>query len=224
MTSTENRRPLKTRGADWAGRLAKRMAAADISPDLISASSVALAVLGGALLCASGQLGPVARAVVLVLAAACIQLRLLANMMDGMVAVEHGRGSAYGPIWNELPDRFADVLFLAGAGYGAFTAGYELGAALGWLCAVLAVLTAYIRELGRSLGLPADFSGPMAKPHRMFALTVACLVSCLEPLWDWKGQTFLIALAVIALGALATTWRRTRHMAAGIKAKAGPAS
>lgn len=213
MSETESRRPLKTRGRAWSQRLAARLARMGLSPDILSAASVALAVLGGAALCWTGVVSGPARVLFLLLAAACIQLRLLANMLDGMVAVEHGLGSPYGPIWNEMPDRIADILFLAGAGYGAYAAGHGAGAALGWLCAVLAVLTAYVRELGRALGHPADFRGPMAKPHRMFVLTVACLLSTVEPLWDWRGQTFLIALTIIALGAAATAWRRTALLA-----------
>ena len=50
-------------------------------------------------------------------AAACIQLRLLCNLFDGMVAVEGGFKTKSGEIYNELPDRVADVLILAGAGY-----------------------------------------------------------------------------------------------------------
>lgn len=221
MTDTENRRPLKTRDKAWSGRLAARLARRGVSPDLLSATSVVVAILGGACLCWTGLLAGPGRVVFLMLSATCIQLRLLANMMDGMVAVEHGRGSAYGPIWNELPDRIADILFLAGAGYGAYAAGHEVGAALGWLCAVLAVLTAYVRELGRSLGLAADFRGPMAKPHRMFALTVACILAMFEPLWGWRGETFLIALTIIAAGAVITAWRRTAGLAKGLRASAG---
>ena len=213
MTELENRRPLKTRGKGWSQRLAARLARMGVSPDLISGASVTIAILGGALLCWTGMLAGPERVICLFLAAVCIQLRLLANMMDGMVAVEHSLGSPYGPIWNELPDRIADLLFLAGAGYGAAAAGHGLGSALGWLCAVLAVLTAYIRELGRSLGHPADFRGPMAKPHRMFALTVACVVAMFEPLWGWRGQTFMIALAIIAIGAILTAGRRTALLA-----------
>jgi phosphatidylglycerophosphate synthase len=213
----ENRRPLKTRSAAWAGVMAQQWAKAGIKPDTISAASICVAILGAAVLCASGMTTGPARVVLLLIAIACIQGRLLFNMLDGMVAVEHGRGSALGPIWNELPDRFADIVLLAGAGYGAYAAGHGLGPTLGWICAVLAVLTAYVRELGRGLGQPADFSGPMAKPHRMFALSVACLVSMFEPLWGWRGHAFVIALAVIALGCLATVWRRTAHLGRRLK-------
>lgn len=213
MTATpENRRPLKTRSAGWAGALAAALGKAGVSPDTISFLSVAFAVVGSAGLAMAGTSDGAARAGWLLLAAFGIQLRLLANMLDGMVAVEHGRGGPSGPIWNELPDRIADALFLVTAGYAAAAAGLAAGAWLGWLAALLALLTAYVRELGRGLGFPADFSGPMAKPHRMFALTVACLVAMAEPLWGWRGQAMLLALGVIAAGSLVTVWRRTARL------------
>jgi phosphatidylglycerophosphate synthase len=211
MSDTDNRRPLKTRGAAWAGRLADALGRARVSPDIISATSVAFAVLGASLLLWSGATESMGfRAFLLVIAAVTIQLRLLCNMLDGMVAVEHGLGGPNGPIWNELPDRIADVLFLTAAGYAA---GVEW---LGWLAALLAMLTAYVRELGRGLGQPADFSGPMAKPHRMAALTLACLVAAAEPLWGWHGHAMIIGLAVIAALTAFTAVRRTRHLARGL--------
>ena len=42
-------------------------------------------------------------------------------------------------------------------------------------------MTAYVREVVKSAGAPADFSGPMAKPHRMFWMTVFALVSIFDP-------------------------------------------
>jgi phosphatidylglycerophosphate synthase len=127
-------------------------------------------------------------------------------------------------VWNELPDRVADVLLLAGAGYGAATAGLDGGDALGWIAAVLAVMTAYVRELGRGLGQPADFSGPMAKQHRMAALTATCAVSALEPLWGGKGQMILVGLLVIGIGTLVTVARRTRNLVRGLRSVSSPSS
>jgi len=215
----DNRRPLKVRDAAFARRMARGLAEAKVAPDAISAASVAFAALGGALLMTAGALdGGLFRAVLFVLAALCIQARLLCNLLDGLVAVEHGRAGPAGPIWNELPDRIADVLLLAGAGYGVQSAGIEAGAAVGWIAAVLAVLTAYVRELGRGLGQPADFSGPMAKQQRMATLTAFCGVSALEPLWRGHGPVLLCGLAVIAAGSLVTVIRRTGNLARGLRA------
>ena len=215
MAEAANRRPLKSRGAGWARALAAALAQADVNPDLISAASTAFAALGGALLLGAGAIdhAPIARAALLLGAAACVQLRLLSNLLDGMIAVEHGLGSTAGPIWNELPDRIADVIFLAAAGYCAGDSGIVAAKEVGWICAALALLTAYLRELGRGLGFPADFSGPMAKPHRMAALTLTCAVAAIEPLWGWRGQSLMIGLVVIALGTALTAARRTRTLA-----------
>ncbi|HYG27908.1 MAG TPA: CDP-alcohol phosphatidyltransferase family protein [Caulobacteraceae bacterium] len=212
MSDPDNRRPLKSRGAGWANALAGVAGRARVSPDVISALSVCFAALGAALLLWSGAADPGAgRAALLIVAAVCIQLRLLCNLLDGMVAVEHGLGGPHGPIWNELPDRIADALLLVAAGYAAQAEW------LGWLCAVLALLTAYVRELGRGLGKPADFSGPMAKPHRMAALTIACLIAAAEPLWGWHGQALLMALMVIAAGTALTVGRRTARLARSLR-------
>ena len=221
MSEAANRRPLKSRSAGWATALAKALADADADPNLISAASVAFAALGGALLVWAGasQFAPL-RAGLFLGAAIAIQLRLLCNLLDGMVAVEHGRGSPSGPIWNELPDRLADLILLAAAGYAVASSGVRFGAAAGWLCAALAILTAYVREFGRGLGFPADFSGPMAKPHRMAALTIACAVSALEPLWGWRGIALMIGLVIISLGAALTVARRTGTLARRLAARA----
>ena len=213
MSDTANRRPLKSRDTGWARALAARLARAGASPDMISAGSMLFALAGAALFVAQASAEGALRAVELVLAGACVQLRLLCNLLDGMVAVEHGRGSPSGPIWNELPDRIADILFLAGAGYGAWLSGVGWGDDAGWAAAALAVVTAYVRELGRALGQPADFRGPMAKPHRMALLTAACAVAVAEPLWSWRGESLAIACAVIAAGAAVTAARRTLGLA-----------
>jgi phosphatidylglycerophosphate synthase len=208
-----NRRPIKSREAGWAHWLAKRLADGDVRPDLISGASIAFALLGAALLLAAGVIEVAGvRAVLLLGAAAMIQLRLVCNLLDGMVA-ERGRSSSAGAIWNELPDRFSDVALLAAAGYCAGASGLMFAVEIGWICACLALLTAYLREMGRGFGFAADFSGPMAKPQRMAALTIACVISALEPLWGWRGQTLLIALATVAIGTAITAARRTRTLA-----------
>jgi phosphatidylglycerophosphate synthase len=210
VADTANRRPIGQRDAGWARWAAAWLAREHASPDLISAGSVAASLLAGGLLLVAGGSQPIwLRAPLFLAAAAFIQLRLVCNLLDGMVAVEHGRGSPFGPIWNELPDRVSDVLVLVCAGYAARLDGLLFSAAMGWTCAVLALSTAYIRELGRGLGFPADFSGPFAKQQRMAALTIAAVISAIEPLWGWRGQVLMVALAVIAVGTAFTAARRT---------------
>jgi len=217
MSEVENRRPLKSRDKAWARRAAALLARAGIAPNAVSAMSMVFAGIGATLFVVSAGEPDAIRGALLVGAALSIQARLLCNLLDGMVAVEHVKGSPSGPIWNELPDRFADLFFLVGAGYAAARAGIAHAEIAGWLAGAGAVLTAYVRELGRGLGFPADFSGPMAKPHRMALLTAASVVAAFEPLWGWRGQTLAIALAIIALGTLVTVARRTRTLARRLK-------
>ena len=74
------------------------------------------------------------------------------------------------------------------------------------------MLTAYIRELGRANGHPSDFSGPMAKQHRMATVTAATLATLVEPLWDGHNQVLTIGLSVVAIGAAFTAFRRANTL------------
>jgi hypothetical protein len=53
----------------------------------------------------------------------------------------------------------------------------------------------------------------MAKQQRMAALTAACMVGAVEPLWGWRGQSLMVGLVIIALGTAATVARRVRTLA-----------
>jgi phosphatidylglycerophosphate synthase len=128
--------------------------------------------------------GPALRIGLYLGAAAVIQLRLLCNLLDGLLAVEWGRGGRSGLVFNDLPDRFSDIAILVPAGYSLTWVAW--GPELGWSAGLLAVLTAYVRLLGGSAGLPQDFSGPMAKPHRMAVVTVACLLGALSWHLRWR--------------------------------------
>ena len=211
MPDIENRRPLASRDTGWARALDRFLASTSVTPNQISAASIAAASLAGAAFWLSGTAEGLARSSLLVAGALFCQLRLLFNLLDGMVAVEAGKGAADGAFWNEFPDRVADILILAGAGLGAGDP------ALGWAAAAFALLTAYVRELGRACGAPSDFSGPMAKPHRMAAITAAALLAATEPLWSGSGQILTIALWVVAAGAALTALRRAARLRAWLR-------
>jgi phosphatidylglycerophosphate synthase len=203
-----DRRPLASRDTGWARALTQRLAATSVTPNQISMASVGAAALAGAALWAAGHAEGPARVVLLLLAALACQLRLLCNLLDGLVAVEAGRRAADGAFWNEFPDRLSDILILAGLGLG-------LGQpALGWAAATLAVFTAYTRELGHGLGQPHDYRGPMAKPQRMAVVTGASLLSIADPLWGGAGWPLRIALWLVVLGAALTVARRAARIVA----------
>jgi phosphatidylglycerophosphate synthase len=205
------RRPLRTRGRASAAALAGWLGRRQIKPNEISLASIAIAAGGAACFALLPHVGDAAQLGLLAVAAALIQLRLLANLMDGMLAIEGGRQSQTGPLFNEIPDRIADVLLLAAAGYAV--TWFSWGETLGWAAAVAAVLTAYVRVLGGSLGLEENFCGPMAKPHRMAVLTAACVLSMIEVAYGYEGRVLAVALAVIAAGSILTFARRTRLLA-----------
>ena len=197
-----DRRPLASRNTRWAQAMTRRMAAMSITPNAISQASMVMAALACAAFWMSGMNEGIARSLLLVAAALFCQLRLLCNLFDGMVAVEGGKAEADGPFWNEFPDRAADIMIFAGLGYGTGLPG------LGWAAAAFAVLTAYVRELGRANGAPSDFCGPMAKQHRMATTTAAAVMSAFEFLWDGSNEVLALALWLITIGAALTAVRR----------------
>lgn len=215
------RRPLKTRSKGWARSLAAALARGRLTPNAISVLSVVFAAGGAAALLACPLVEPWwQRCLLLVVAAFGVQLRLLCNMLDGMVAVEGGKATPVGELYNEVPDRIADALLLVALGYAAVDAPWGHGPLLGWLAAILALLTAYIRALGVAAGAAQCFLGPMAKPHRMFALTLGCLVAAgfaATPQWPAVlGST----LVLIVLGSAWTALRRLRRIAIELRALA----
>jgi phosphatidylglycerophosphate synthase len=235
MVVEENRRPIAQRERGWAKWLVRVLVKSGVTPNFISFTSIVFAALAGLCFYAIGIATSAGDRVLLCLGAALFcQLRLLANMMDGMVAVEAGKGGPDGPMWNELPDRFADIFILVGAGYGVAALGLA-DASLGWAAAVAAVMTAYVREVGRAAGAPADFSGPMAKPHRMFWMTVAALLAATVPLWigpayspsatDGRalasGEVIRASLWLVVVGATFTAFNRARRALVFLNKKRG---
>ncbi len=175
-----------------------------IRPNQVSVMSVVFAAGSAACLLAvpCRCLSP---ALLWVLAAAGIQLRLICNLMDGMLAVEGSLKSPNGDLYNEFPDRLSDTLILAALGYAG---GGELSVTLGWLCATGALMTAAVRMHGASLTGSHDFRGPMAKPHRMALATAGCLVMALLALLDSPVNVLPWLLGLMAVGIVATLFRR----------------
>lgn len=207
MSTTPARRPLKTRDARWAGELARWFVERRVAPNHISLASVGFALAGAAAFLFAPGATPGTRAGLFLIAGVCIQLRLLCNLLDGMVAVEGGLGSAVGEVFNDLPDRIADPLLIVPAGYAT---GFAFGPELGWAAGLLAVLTAYIRLLGASAGLPQSFQGLMAKPQRMATLTLASVGAALAVPLELDGAVLMVGLLMVATGASLTAAQRTR--------------
>jgi phosphatidylglycerophosphate synthase len=153
------------------------------------------------------------------IAALGAQLRLTANMLDGMVALASGRASKTGELYNEVPDRVSDAAVFIGAGFA-----WGGNVTLGYVATMLAIFTAYIRAAGKIAGAPNEFCGPMAKQHRMFLITVICLYSAITPR-SWQVVTFnnlqiglvTLGLIVIVAGCVITVIRRASRIARALK-------
>ena len=203
MSELANRRPLKSRETGWAGALARLLLKTPLTPNAVSLAGIGFAAAGAACF----VLVPVQPWLWLG-GALFIQLRLLANLMDGLLAVEGGRWSPSGALYNEFPDRIEDALLLVAAGYGAGRGTF--GPELGWAAALLAMGTAYVRALGGSIGLAQDFCGPMAKQHRMALLTLGAVLSPFV-------TAMPTVLAAICVGAAITCVRRLMRQARALR-------
>jgi len=148
-----------------------------------------------------------------------ILCRALCNMFDGMVAVEGGKKTASGELFNDIPDRIADPLIIVSAGYATTVVSWA--PELGWCAGLLAVMTAYVRTLARSTGVPPDFSGPMSKVPRMVLVAMATLLTPVESFLWQQGTLLFVALLIIAAGCIVTIWNRARSAFLYLEGKTG---
>lgn len=220
-SANSDRRHVPARELGWSKSLARRLAQANVSANAISLAGVGAAALAATALVATDYADGVLQHALWIAAGLLVGMRLLCNMLDGMVAVEWGRASPVGALYNEIPDRIADLLILLGAGFSA--GGHEL---LGYAAAFAAVFTAYVRVAARSVGAPSDFGGPMAKPMRMAIVIVCCAYLGFSP-QAWHPQfgaagygLMSLALIVIALGSVVTCGLRLRRAARYLNANA----
>jgi phosphatidylglycerophosphate synthase len=165
-----------------------------VSPDVVTVAAVPVAALGGVCLALSANL-PALLLAVPVLAA----LRLVLNLLDGLVARRTGRTHAMGEVWNEIGDRLADTLFIGGLVFVP-----DVDSRLALAAVVGALLSSYAGLAVRAAGGRRQYGGVMSKPGRMAALAVAA------PLAFVSGDSVWLAAAawVIVGGTLVTLVER----------------
>jgi phosphatidylglycerophosphate synthase len=204
-----DRRPLQLRSWAWLQALARWMANVGISPNAISVAGIFIALTCAASLATTSVYQEEGRAL-WVLAALLMLLRVFANTLDGMVAVEHGKATRVGLLYNEAPDRIADVVILIGAGYA-----YGGDITLGYMAACIALFVAYVRTLAKTAGAPSDFRGLMNKRGRVLTLLAISVYMAAAPVawqfsWGAENQWGMVALglAIICIGGVYTAaWR-----------------
>ncbi|HEY2625448.1 MAG TPA: hypothetical protein VGI41_01720 [Candidatus Udaeobacter sp.] len=109
VTEIIDHRPIATRNRKWAQAATACLAARSVSPNTISIAGMCACIVAGIAL----ALTSISDHRILWLIAACgAQLRLTANMLDGMVAISSGRTSKTGELYNEVPDRISDAAVL----------------------------------------------------------------------------------------------------------------
>lgn len=194
-----SRRPIASRDAGWAKHAAAFLAKQGLSPNFISVLSIVFAMVS-LIAFYLDHLDRGLHIVNMILAIAGIQGRLVMNLLDGMVAVEHNKKSPVGGIFNEVPDRITDTLILFGVGLLAKDMPY--GMDLAYWAIALSIATAYIRTLGASLHCGHFFIGPMAKQHRMALITLGCVAGI------WYTPVFYYLLIVMNVGLVITCYRR----------------
>ena len=217
-----DRRPIASRKRRVFIAMAHFLARRGISANAISVIGMLCGIAAGVTLALTAHFTGVEQRVAWLAAAALIQLRLLANMLDGMVAVESGQASPVGELYNEIPDRISDAVILIGAGYAA-----GADPILGYIAATVAVFVAYVRAEAKVAGAPQDFCGPMAKQQRMATVIFVALYSAVapavgQPLWRNRWGLIALALIVIILGGLFTAARRIVRAARCLKRTASP--
>jgi len=212
MNDLSARRPLKSRSASWATGLSRALLRLGATPNQVSVASSVFALMAAALMIYGAPL--IGGVLAWLLAAVCIQMRLVCNLMDGMLAVEGGLKTPNGDLYNEFPDRVSDMVILAALGHAD---GSPAGVALGWMAASGALMTACVRMHGASLLGTHDFRGPMAKPHRMALATVACIAMAglafaltPLPLLRW-------VLGLMVVGIAVTIYRRLSALSAALR-------
>lgn len=212
--AAKNRRPIASRGWSIFQLAAKSLANAGVTPNAISTSSILFGILaGGAFATTRFAETAMLQSAAWISAALFIQLRLAANLLDGLVAVEGGKKTPTGELFNEVPDRISDTSILVGAGFAAGSIAW-LGAA----ASIAALFVAYVRAIGASIGIGQVFAGPMAKQHRMAILTVTAVYSAI-PMAPQPNRFGMIAvaLAIITAGSLLTSIRRLKIISSRVR-------
>jgi phosphatidylglycerophosphate synthase len=215
-----DRRPIRSREHRVWKAIAHGLAMRGVSANAISVVGMIACIGAGAALAGTARCPEWSRAL-WIAGGVLVQLRLICNMLDGMVAIERGTASPVGELYNEIPDRISDMAALIGLGSAASS-----DVVLGYAAAGLAVFVAYVRAAVRAAGAPSDFRGPMAKQQRMFLVTMAAAFMGFTPMeWQrpfWSDWTVPRAvLAAIVAGCVLTAFTRVLRGARILRALKG---
>ena len=199
-----DRRPLASRGWKISDKVARWLARRGATPNAISMVGMICGIFAGIMFALTTSAPH--SVFFWFCGAAFVQLRLLANLYDGMVAVVREVASPVGELFNEVPDRVSDAATLIGFGYATGS-----NPVLGLVATIFAIFVAYLRAQGKVAGAHQEFCGPMAKQQRMATVTIAAIACAVVPgASDWQIPMF--ALWVIIAGCIVTIIRRLQRI------------
>lgn len=171
-----------------------------ISGNALMGVALGLAVFAAALLLWAGIVeGPV-RVVLLLVAATIMPVRLLLSQLSAVTLGDGVTASTNSAVRRWMSHGEAAGLMAAG-GLSAFGSGHDMGAVLGPVCAGL-LLLAGLRGPVRS--------GYLYGLYPTLVLGATAAAAAFEPLWGWRGQSFLVGLNVIAVVLTVQLLRRRR--------------
>jgi phosphatidylglycerophosphate synthase len=161
-----------------------RLAAAGVSPDLVTLFAIPVAAIGGLCLLVSPTV-PLA----LLLVPPAAGVRLAINLVDGALARATDRSHPRGELLNEVSDRLADIALL---GPVAFLPGAQRETVLLGLTG--AVLASFVGVASRAAGGARLYSGILSKPGRMALLAVFAIAALAlgPPAWGPFGPVLLV--------------------------------
>ncbi|MEU5976008.1 CDP-alcohol phosphatidyltransferase family protein [Streptomyces sp. NPDC047315] len=172
------------------GALARR----GVSPDALTAAGVASAA--GAAAALAWLPAPLAALPV----AALLAARLAFANLDGALARDTGRTTRRGALLNEVGDRAADLVVLAG--FLAIAPLWLVGVA-----ALTATLPSWVSLAGAAAGAPRLNGGPVGKTER-------CLLAVVAAATGWAVPVLIVLAVGSALTALVRLGRLWRGLAA----------
>jgi archaetidylinositol phosphate synthase len=167
-----------------------------LSPDVFTYGALGLSILAGLAFWGAG-----ANRLALWIVPPCVLLRLICNLMDGLIAREQGVADAMGEVKNELGDRLADTAIFLGLICGGYADPRLASFAL-----ALILIGSFLGILSKALGGSRLYIGLFGKGDRMISLALFTLYPALSG--NLASYNWYLGLAVCA--ATITIFQRLR--------------
>lgn len=192
------------RWRNFSPNLGRFLAQHNVTANDISLLGVIFAATAGAAFYFSLQPDSFDRAILLVVAAAAIQLRRLTGRLHAIVSRESVQPRPHA-IFYDFPNRIAEALILVPAGYAV--QNLPFGLELAWSAAFLGLFSAYIGQMANDV--PESGIRVMIRNLPMMLLSAASALSLFDRFVYLPGTMLWIALAIVNVVAIVTIWQRT---------------